>query len=46
VAPAFAQPGGGVQLYLDPSLYPPGADRNVEWLVKNGFLKRVGLGRA
>jgi hypothetical protein len=46
VAPAFAQPGGGVQHYLDPSLYPPGADRNVEWLVKNGFLKRVGLGRA
>jgi hypothetical protein len=46
-APAFGQPGGGTQHYLDSSLYPPGAGRvNVEWLVKNGFLRRIGLGRA
>jgi Tuberculosis necrotizing toxin len=46
-APAFGQSGGGIQHYLDSSLYPPGAGRvKVEWLVKNGFLRRIGLGRA
>jgi hypothetical protein len=46
-APAFGQPGGGTQHYLDSSLHPPGAGWvNVDWLVKNGFLRRIGLGRA
>lgn len=36
IAPAFNQPGGGVQIL------PKFTDRvNVEWLVRNGYLRRV-----
>ena len=45
IAPAFDQPGGGVQHLVDGGRItgaPPDAD--VSWLVGNGFLKRLPLG--
>jgi hypothetical protein len=45
IAPAFNQPGGGTQHVVDGS-HIPGAPANadVEWLVNNGFLRRLPLG--
>ena|SRR5689334_6548829 len=45
IAPAFNQPGGGIQHVLRGKLIPGApADVNVDWLVKNGFLRRLPLG--
>lgn len=41
-APAFAQPGHGVQYMLDGALVPGAPERlNVLWLVNNGYLARL-----
>ncbi|WP_064744212.1 TNT domain-containing protein [Actinomadura oligospora] len=42
IAPAFAQPGHGVQYMLDGALVPGAPSRlNVLWLVDNGYLARL-----
>jgi len=42
IAPAFGQPGKGVQYMLDGTLVPGAPARlNVLWLVDNGYLQRV-----
>lgn len=42
IAPAFGQPGGAVQQFVDGSLLgldlPPGTRVNVQWLIDNGYL--------
>ncbi len=42
IAPAFAQPGGGIQYQLDATLIAgaPG-NLNVQWLVDHGYLRRL-----
>ncbi|HEX3873751.1 MAG TPA: TNT domain-containing protein [Solirubrobacteraceae bacterium] len=43
IAPAFGQPGLGLQIQLDPSLVSgaPTAGYNVMWLINNGYLARA-----
>jgi hypothetical protein len=43
VAPAFGQPGGGLQVFIDKGLVGhTGMDRvNVDWMVRNGYLKEL-----
>jgi len=42
IAPWFAQPGGGLQFQLDPTLVPDAPTPvNVLWLVDHGYLKRL-----
>ena len=42
IAPWFAQPGGGLQYQLDPTLVPGSpTPLNVLWLVEQGYLKRL-----
>lgn len=42
IAPAFGQPGGGVQQFVDGRLLgsdlPPGTRVDVQWLLDNGYL--------
>jgi hypothetical protein len=42
IAPAFGQPGYGLQIQLDASLVPgaPASGYNVMWLINNGYLAR------
>lgn len=41
IAPAFGQPGRGLQYMLVGSLVPGAPERlNVRWLIDNGFLLR------
>ena len=42
IAAWFAQPGGGWQYQLDPTLVPDApANLNVMWLIDNGYLQRL-----
>lgn len=44
IAPAFGQPGHGLQYFLVGTLVPGAPDRlNVKWLIDNGFLARCVL---
>lgn len=44
IAPAFGQPGHGLQYFLVAALVPGAPDRiNVKWLIDNGFLTRCVL---
>jgi hypothetical protein len=39
IAPAFGQPGGGLQILLDDTLLATGDHVDVQWLLDNGFLR-------
>jgi Tuberculosis necrotizing toxin len=41
VAPAFGQPGGGLQIFVDKDLLGTGDRANVQWLLDHGYLKPV-----
>ncbi|HEY7486521.1 MAG TPA: TNT domain-containing protein [Streptosporangiaceae bacterium] len=44
-APAFGQPGGGIQFHAEPGLLTEAPDLlTLRWLLRNGYLKRVGSG--
>ncbi|MCC3776785.1 TNT domain-containing protein [Streptomyces sp. UNOB3_S3] len=44
IAAWFEQPGGGLQIQLDPALVPgaPTPKLSVKWLIDNGYLTRTG----
>jgi hypothetical protein len=44
VAPAFEQPGGGVQFKVEATLLPEAPSLlSILWLLRNGYLRRVAV---